>query len=168
MVITGLSNCREWDGFWLPQGFAQSISFIYGHIYPSEPVYLYPVTGQGLRCTKLEVRDCVGVSVSKESVMMFPSAGRCWRVEGNWLLLKGKGGGVRLSGSSGRWWKYDTYHNWEDSDDELQTHDFYQQLGNFHHKRFKANCVPTSISPVKADSENGLGFCWARGKLITK
>lgn len=162
-VITGWSNCslgsRMAPGFlW---GFAQPIGFIMATFTHLNLFIFYPATTQGLSCTKSEVVNshlwwCFHWQAD---VDMFKGSDWCW---------KGKGGGVRLSGSSGRGWNHDTYHNWEYPDDELETHHFCKQLQNFHHKRFKANCIPASVSPVKADSENGLGFCWARGKVVTK
>lgn len=163
MVIIGWRSCslgsRMASGF--PWGFAQLIGFIMATFTHLNLFIFYPATRQGLSSTKLEVVNshlgwCL---LWRADVDVFKGIDCCW---------KGKGGGVRLSGASGRGRKHDTYHSWEYSDDEVQMHHFYKQLGNFHHKMFKANCIPRSASPVNADSENCLGFCWARGKLITK
>lgn len=162
-MVIGWSNCSLGSGIasGFPWRFAQPIGFITTTFTHLSLFIFYPATTQGLSHTKAKVLNshlwwCL---LWWTDVDMFKGCDCCW---------KGKGERARLSGSTGRGWKHDIYHNWEDSDDELQTQHFCKRLGNFHEKRFKANCIPISVSPVMADSESGLGFGWARGKLITK
>lgn len=79
---------------------------------------------------------------------------------------KGKRGGMKLSGCSGRRCKsmtpITTKSSWSWTADES----FCKKLGNFHHVRFRENYIPASIFPVKAKSENDLGFHWARGSWL--
>lgn len=158
-----LEELQSWeqDGFWLPLGICTAHRVYYGHIYPSEPVYLLPCNKKGLSATKLEVVNshlwwCL---LWRADVDVFKGSDCCW---------KGKGGGVRLSGASGRGRKHDTYHSWEYSGDEVQMHHFYKQLGNFHHKMFKANCIPRSASPVNADSWELFGLLLSKGEVDYK
>lgn len=162
MVITGWSNCSLGRGMvsGFLVGFTQPSGFIMATLSHLNLFAFYPSRTPGLSCTESGARGHLWWCFHRlADADMFKESDCCW---------KGKGGGVRLSGCSGRGWKHDIYPIWEYSEDDLLMHHFYKQLGNFHHERFKANFMPTSVSSVKADSENGLGFCWARGKLITK
>lgn len=145
-----------------PREFSQPIGFVVATFTCLNLFIFSPATTQGWCCTNSEVMDShLGwCFLWQEDVDILKRTACCW---------KGKEGGRRLSGSSGRRWKSMTPITTETTlIMNCRCTFFCKKLWNFHHIRFRANYIRTSISLSEGKLWEWFGLLLSKAKLITK